>query len=232
MQLVRKSEERGGGNFGWLKTAHSFSFSDYYDPQWMGFRSLRVINEDYVAAAEGFPTHPHRDMEIITYIVSGRLKHADSMGTSSVIGPGEVQRITAGRGITHSEFNPDADRATKLLQIWIIPRERGLTPSYDQRYFGPEEKRDQLRLIVSPDGRDESISISQDASMYASILSEGASLSHSFGPGRHGWLQIVSGLVEANGETLAAGDALALSEAPELNIRAQRESEFLLFDLG
>ena len=232
MQTLRKSEQRGGGDYGWLKTAYSFSFSDYMDPQWMGFRSLRVINDDYVAAGHGFPMHPHRDMEIFSYIVSGRLAHKDSMGHEAVVGAGEVQRISAGRGILHSEANPDMDSEAHLLQIWIKPHTLGLEPSYDQRYFGPEEKRGRLKLIVSGDGRDGSIAINQDADVYASILGAGESVAHSFGAGSHGWLQIVSGEVETSAGMLSAGDGLALSEAGELAITGVRESEFLLFDLS
>jgi redox-sensitive bicupin YhaK (pirin superfamily) len=232
MQTLRKAEQRGGADYGWLKTAYSFSFSDYMDPEWMGFRSLRVINDDHVAAGHGFPMHPHRDMEIFSYMVSGRLAHKDSMGHEAVVGAGEVQRISAGRGILHSEANPDRDSDTHLLQIWIKPHTLGLEPSYAQKYFAPEEKANRLALIVSGDGRDGSISINQDADVYASLLDAGASVSHSFAAGRYGWLQLVSGSLTTSAGDLSAGDGLALSELGELSISATRASEFLLFDLA
>ncbi len=232
MIQIRKSEERGGGDHGWLKTHHTFSFNDYWDPKWMGFRSLRVINEDWVAPNNGFPTHPHRDMEIITYILEGKLEHKDSLGTGSVILPGDGQRMTAGSGIRHSEFNPSATDAAHLLQIWIQPEKAGLQPSYEQKSFPEEEKRGKLRVIASRDAQDGSVSINQDAKLYVSLLKPGDEVSHEFGDGRHGWLQVARGTVELNGKKLAQGDGAAISDEKKLSIKGSENAEVLLFDLA
>ncbi len=231
MIRIRKSDERGRGDHGWLKSKFSFSFANYYDPEHMNFRDLRVINEDLVAPDSGFPMHPHRDMEIITYIVSGELEHRDSMGNGEVIRRGEVQRMSAGTGITHSEFNPTSDRTTHLLQIWITPDRAGHTPSYEQTRFPDSDKRDRLRLVASPDGAEGSVTIHQDARLYASLLSAGQSVTHDLAPGRHAWVQLISGTLDVNGTRLDAGDAAAISDEPSLAIRAGEDAEFLVFDL-
>ncbi len=232
MIKIRRSQERGGGDHGWLKTHHTFSFNDYWDPEWMGFRSLRVINEDWVAPNNGFPTHPHRDMEIITYILEGKLEHKDSLGTGSVILPGDGQRMTAGSGIRHSEFNPSATDAAHLLQIWIQPEKAGLPPSYEQKSFPEEEKRGKLRVIASRDAQDGSVKINQDAKLYVSLLKPGEEVSHEFGNGCHGWLQVARGTVELNGMKLAQGDGAAISEEKKLSIKGIENAEVLLFDLA
>jgi quercetin 2,3-dioxygenase len=232
MIQIRSSEERGGGDHGWLKTHHTFSFSDYWDPKWMGFRSLRVINEDWVAPNNGFPTHPHRDMEIITYILEGKLEHKDSLGTGSVILPGDGQRMTAGSGIRHSEFNPSTTEAAHLLQIWITPEKGGLQPSYEQKSFPEEEKRGKLRLIASRDAQNGSVKINQDAELYVSLLKPGEEVTHEFDPGRHGWLQVARGAVELNGKKLEQGDGAAISDEKKLSIKGRENAEVLLFDLA
>ncbi|HST12507.1 MAG TPA: pirin family protein [Terriglobales bacterium] len=232
MITLRRSTERGGGDFGWLNTKHSFSFSDYWDPKWMGFRSLRVINEDYVAPSSGFPTHPHSDMEIITYVLEGKLEHKDSLGTGSVILPGDGQRMTAGRGIRHSEYNPSKDERVHLYQIWILPEKKSLEPSYEQKTFPTEEKQGKLRLIASPDAKEGSVKINQDARLYVTLLKPGEEVDHAFGKNRYGWLQVAKGSVEVNGQTLAQGDGAAISDEPRLNIKGAKDSEVLLFDLA
>jgi redox-sensitive bicupin YhaK (pirin superfamily) len=232
MIQIRPSEERGGGDHGWLKTRHTFSFNDYWDTKWMGFRSLRVINEDWVAPNNGFPTHPHRDMEIITYILEGKLEHKDSLGTGSVILPGDGQRMTAGSGIRHSEFNPSTTEAAHLLQIWIQPDRSGLGPSYEQESFPEEEKRGKLRLIASRDAQDGSVKINQDAKLYVSLLKPGEEVVHEFGQGRHGWLQVARGAVELNGKKLVQGDGAAISEERRVSIQGTENAEVLLFDLA
>jgi len=229
---LRRANERGGGDFGWLNTKHTFSFSDYYDPRWMGFRSLRVINEDYVAPASGFPTHPHSDMEIITYVLEGKLEHKDSLGTGSVILPGDGQRMTAGRGIRHSEYNPSKSEQVHLYQIWILPEKKSLEPSYEQKSFPTEEKQGKLRLIASPDAKDGSVKINQDAWLYVSLLKPGEEVVHDFGKGRHGWLQVAKGGIEVNGQRLEQGDGAAVSDEPKLTIKGATDSEVLLFDLA
>jgi len=232
MVTVRRKEERGGGDYGWLNTRHSFSFSDYWDPKWMGFRSLRVINEDWVAPGGGFPTHPHADMEIITYVLEGKLEHKDSLGTGSVILPGDSQRMTAGRGIRHSEMNPSTEEAVHLYQIWILPEKKGLQPSYEQKTFPTNEKEGKLRLIASHDATDGSVRINQDAQLYVSLLKPGEEVEHAFAAGRHGWLQVARGTVELNGKKLSAGDGAALSDEAVASIVAEDASEVLLFDLA
>jgi redox-sensitive bicupin YhaK (pirin superfamily) len=232
MIQIRPAGERGGGNHGWLKTHHTFSFNDYWDPKWMGFRSLRVINEDWVAPNTGFPTHPHRDMEIITYVLEGKLEHKDSLGTGSVILPGDGQRMTAGSGIRHSEFNPSAAEPVHLLQIWIHPEKEGLKPSYEQKSFPEAEKRGKLRLIASREASEGSVKINQDAKLYVSLLKPEEEVAHEFAAGRHGWLQVARGAVELNGKELGRGDGAAISNEKKLTIKATEDSEVLLFDLA
>jgi redox-sensitive bicupin YhaK (pirin superfamily) len=232
MITLRRANERGGGDYGWLKTQHTFSFNDYWDPKWMGFRSLRVINEDHVAPASGFPTHPHRDMEIITYVLEGKLEHKDSLGTGSVILPGDGQRMTAGRGIQHSEFNPSENEQVHLYQIWILPEKKGLEPSYEQKSFPRAEKQGKLRLIASPDAADGSVKINQDAQLYVSLLGNGEEVTHTFGKNRHGWLQVAKGSVEVNGQTLRQGDGAAISDEQKLSVKGLENGEVLMFDLA
>ena len=228
---IRRSEERGGGDFGWLKTQHSFSFDTYHDPRFMGFRSLRVINEDWVQAGHGFPMHPHRDMEIITYVLDGAIQHQDSMGNGSIIRPGDGQRMSAGTGVRHSEANASKTEAAHLLQIWILPDRRGHEPGYEQKAFPEAEKCGRLRLIASPDGVDGSVTIHQDAKLYASLLNPGQAVKHELGKGRHAWLQVARGAVELNGQSLNQGDGAAISDEPQLTVKATKDAEVLLFDL-
>ena len=228
---LRRASDRGQFDHGWLKTAHSFSFADYYDPRHMGFRVLRVINEDYVAAGRGFGMHPHHDMEIVTYVLEGELGHRDSMGTGSVIRPGDVQRMSAGTGVTHSEMNASKTQRVHLLQIWIVPDKQGYQPSYEQKAFSDADRRNKLRLVASPDGRDGSVSIHQDATISASLLSAGQQVEHTFDKNRYGWLQIARGSVELNGEKLTAGDGAAIRGPGAVPIKAVDDAEFLLFDL-
>ena len=230
--VVRKSEERGTADFGWLDSKHSFSFGGYHDPEHMGFGPLRVINEDRVAAGGGFPTHPHRDMEIISYVVEGALAHRDSTGTSSVIRPGDVQRMSAGTGVRHSEYNASETDPVHFLQIWIIPERQGLRPSYEQKTFAAEEKRGKLRLVGSPDGRDGSVVIHQDVDLYATLLEAGETVSHRVAAGRGVWVQVIDGALTVNGETLRPGDGIAISGAEGLRIEAQAPAEALLFDMA
>ncbi|HEX4802952.1 MAG TPA: pirin family protein [Myxococcaceae bacterium] len=232
MITVRRSEERGSANHGWLDTRFTFSFDQYHDPRFMGFRSLRVMNEDKVAPAAGFPTHPHRDMEIITYVLEGKLEHKDSLGTGAVILPGDGQRMTAGRGIRHSEFNPSKTEPVHLLQIWILPEQRGLEPSYEQKSFPESEKQGKLRLMASRDGADGSVRINQDAQLYGSLLSPGQQVTHGLGKGRYGWLQVARGAVELNGAKLNQGDGAAISDETTLTIKGTTDAEVLLFDLA
>ena len=232
MITIRKSEERGHFDFGWLDTYHTFSFDQYFDPAHSHFRSLRVINEDRVAAGRGFPTHSHRDMEIITYILSGSLEHRDSMGNGSVIRPGDVQRMSAGTGVSHSEFNPSQSEACHLLQIWIMPKLRNLTPSYEQKFFGEDKRRGQLCLIAAADGGDEAVTIHQDARVYASLLGAGQSIAYQLNDTRHAWLQIARGTLSLNGQKLDQGDGASMSSENQLSISAAAASEFLLFDLA
>lgn len=232
MIKVRKSDERGHLNFGWLDTYHTFSFGEYYDPRNMGFRSLRVINEDFVSGGRGFPEHGHSDMEIVTYILEGALEHRDSMGNGSVIRPGDVQRMSAGTGVRHSEKNPSAGESVHLLQIWILPSEQGIDPGYEQQNFAEDERRARLRLVASPDGREGSVTIHQDASLYATLLEEGQSVEHELRPGRHAWAQVARGAVEINGQSLGQGDGAAASEEEHIVITAREPAELLLFDLN
>jgi len=232
MITIRKSEERGHANHGWLDSYHTFSFASYYDPQHMEFRSLRVINQDKVAGGKGFCTHPHRDMEIITYMLDGALEHKDSMGNGSVIQVGDVQRMSAGTGVTHSEFNPSPTETAHLLQIWILPNQVNVKPSYEQISFDREEKLNQLRLIASPDGRDRSVTIYQDAYIFASILEDGAEVIHKVDQDRHVWLQVAKGSVLVDDSLLNAGDAIASDRLGDLKIIGKDGAEVLLFDLA
>ena len=229
---VRRSAERGGGDYGWLKTRHTFSFDQYRDPNFMGFRSLRVINEDWVAPGQGFPMHPHRDMEIITYLLEGALQHNDSMGNGSVIRPGDGQRMSAGTGVRHSEANPSHTEAAHLLQIWIRPDRAGHHPSYEQKEFPEAEKRGKFRLIASPDGENGSVTIHQDAKLYVSLLSPGQEVTHALPKDRYGWLQVAKGTVVLNGRALNQGDGAALSDERTVSLKATEEAEVLLFDLA
>ena len=232
MITIRKSGERGHFDHGWLDTYHTFSFDQYYDPAHMHFRSLRVINEDRVGAAHGFPTHSHQDMEIITYILSGALEHRDSMGNGSVIRPGDVQRMTAGTRVSHSEFNPSQTDPCHLLQIWIMPGARNLTPGYEQKFFARDELKGKLRLIASRDAKDGAVTINQDASVYAALLDADQSIDHPLDAHRYAWLQIARGGLEVNGAELRAGDGAAIKKESRLIISAAEDSEFLLFDLA
>jgi redox-sensitive bicupin YhaK (pirin superfamily) len=232
MITIRKAEERGHFDFGWLNTYHTFSFGDYYDPKQTHFRTLRVINEDLVQPAHGFPTHGHRDMEIVTYILQGALQHRDSLGTGSIIRHGDVQRMTAGTGVTHSEANPSPDTPVHLLQIWIFPREQGLEPEYEEKKFSDDEKRNKLRLVVSPGGEDGAVSIHQDAKIYASLLDESKEVVHTLANGRSAWLQVAGGSVTLNEVKLKQGDGAAVNQESNLRITAQESAEILLFDLA
>ena len=232
MIIIRKSGERGHFDHGWLDTYHSFSFDQYHDPAHVHFRSLRVINEDRVAPARGFPMHAHRDMEIITYILSGELEHRDSMGNGSVIRPGDVQRMTAGTGVRHSEFNPSRTEPCHLLQIWILPNARDLTPGYEQKFFADTQRKGRLRLIAAADGLEGAVAINQDARVYASLLDQGESVTHQVTVHRHSWLQLARGTLSVNGEILRAGDGAAISDESALTLLAEQDSEFLLFDLA
>ena len=232
MIKIRRSADRGHANHGWLDSHHSFSFSDYNDPRYMGFRSLRVINEDRVQPGAGFPTHSHSDMEILTWVLEGALEHKDSLGTSSRIRPGELQRMSAGTGVTHSEYNASPDALVHFLQIWILPERRGLAPSYEQRAFAIEAARDRLTLVASRDGRDGSITVQQDFALYAIAPSAGTRSSHPLAAGRFAWLQVARGRVRLGAETLAAGDGAALSAEPAVAFEALENSELLVFDLA
>ncbi|MFN3248217.1 pirin family protein [Roseibium album] len=231
-QLLRPSETRGEADFGWLKSKHSFSFGSYFDPDHISFGALRVINEDRVAPSAGFPTHPHQNMEIISYIVSGGLEHKDSLGTGSVIRPGELQRMSAGSGVRHSEYNHSDTDPVHFLQIWIVPEADGLKPSYEQKVFPDAERRDTLKLIGSRNGREGSVVIHQHVDLWASLLSADKSVSFDIKPGRKVWLQIVKGKLSVDGLSLAAGDGLGLLDAGKIDLVAQENSEFLLFDLA
>lgn len=229
---VIRSATRGHFDHGWLDTRHTFSFADYYDPERLGFRHLRVINEDRVTPGSGFPTHAHRDMEIISYVIDGALQHADSIGNGSVIRPGDVQRMTAGSGVRHSESNASDSEPVHFLQIWIIPDSRGLEPGYEQKHFGNEEKRGRFRLVASPKGADGSVTIHQDVRLYAAIVAPGEELRAEIGKERFAWLQVIRGSVETSGTTLTAGDGAALAEEEAIVVRGVEESEVLLFDLA
>ena len=232
MMHFRPAKERGHANHGWLDTYHSFSFADYYDPRHMGFRSLRVINEDRVAASAGFPTHPHRDMEIITYVLEGTLQHRDSMGNGSLIRPGDVQRMSAGTGVTHSEFNASETDPVHLLQIWILPERAGIEPSYEQTFFDPSEKRGRLRLVASREGSEGSVRVHQDLKLFAGLFDAGEAADYPLAEGRHAWLQVAKGRVAVNGKELEAGDGVAIGNESQLRIEGRQQGEVLLFDMA
>jgi redox-sensitive bicupin YhaK (pirin superfamily) len=232
MITLRRSEDRGHANHGWLDSHHTFSFADYFDPNHVGFRALRVINEDRVAPGRGFGTHPHRDMEIISYVIEGSIEHKDSMGTGSVIRPGDVQRMSAGSGVTHSEFNGSRTEGVHFLQIWIIPEQRGMKPGYEQKYFDASEKQGQLRIVASRDGRDGSVTIHQDTTIFATVLDSGQTVSHRLATGRHAWVHVVRGKVDVAGHVLQSGDAAAVKDETEITLSGREKTEVLLFDLA
>ena len=232
MITIRKSDERGRANHGWLDTRFSFSFADYFDPEHVQFRTLRVMNDDRVAGGGGFPMHPHRDMEIVTYVLEGALEHRDSMGNGSVIKPGDIQYMSAGTGVTHSEFNASKTYPVHLYQIWMMPEKRGLKPAYDQKNFTEAEKRGKLRLIASPDGREGSVKIRQDNELYATVLSVGDSVKHALKPDRHAYVQVARGSVELNGKPLDTGDGAAISAEKAVELTGVQDAEVLLFDLA
>ena len=232
MLQVRQSNDRGRANFGWLDSRHTFSFGHYYDPAFMGFGPLRVINEDRVKPGQGFDTHGHSDMEIISYVLDGALEHKDSLGTGSVIRPGDVQRMTAGTGVRHSEYNASESDPVHFLQIWILPEKNGLAPSYEQKHFSPEDRRGQLKLVGSRDGRDGSITIHQDVDLYATVLAPNEAVQHELADGRKAWVQVARGAVRLNGSELQTGDGVALDGAASIDIEATDDAEVLLFDMG
>jgi hypothetical protein len=232
MITLRKAQDRGHARHGWLESFHTFSFADYQDPKHMGFRALRVINEDRVQPNRGFGTHSHRDMEIVTYVLSGALEHKDSLGTGSVIRPGDVQRMSAGTGVAHSEFNHSATELVHFLQIWILPEREGLPPSYEQRHFTSEERSGALRLVASRDGRQGSVTLQQDVDLFACVLAAGAAVAHELRADRHAWLQVARGSCELNGTSLEAGDGAAISGERQLRLAAAKGAEILLFDLA
>jgi redox-sensitive bicupin YhaK (pirin superfamily) len=228
---IRKSQERGHANHGWLDSYHSFSFANYYDPEHMGYSVLRVINEDVIAPAQGFGMHSHRDMEIVTYMLQGALRHEDSMGNGSVIRAGDVQRMTAGTGVRHSEFNASSTESAHLLQIWLLPERDNIEPSYEERHFDAAEKQGRWRLIASHDGREGSLLIHQDIALYATVLAKDEQLSYDMGAGRSLYLQVARGSVDLNGETLVAGDAAKIDAQQTVALQALETAELLLFDL-
>jgi len=232
MITIRKAEERGHANFGWLNTYHTFSFANYYDRNYLGFRSLRVINEDRVQPGGGFPSHSHRDMEIITYVLNGALEHQDSLGNGSIIRPGEVQRMSAGTGITHSEYNPSKTDDVHLLQIWLFPDTPNLQPSYEQKQFAIAQNPNQLHLVAAPKGKNNAVTIHQDVELYAGILHPGQQISYCLSPQRHAWLQVAQGAISVNNNSLKAGDGVAMSNEEKLVISASEQAEILLFDLS
>jgi redox-sensitive bicupin YhaK (pirin superfamily) len=232
MIKVRQGEQRGASNLGWLDSKHSFSFADYYDPANMGFRALRVINEDKVAGGKGFGTHPHRDMEIISYVLDGALEHKDSIGTGSVIRPGEVQRMTAGTGVAHSEYNHSKSDPVHFLQIWIVPQARGLKPSYEQKVIPEAGRRGKLTVIASPDGRDGSVTVHQDMTLSTALLSPGDRVMFSIGDGRGAWVQVARGALKLGDVTLRAGDGAAIEKEREVTLEATEACEVLVFDLA
>jgi quercetin 2,3-dioxygenase len=232
MIKIRKSDERGHADHGWLDTHFTFSFADYFDPEYVQFRTLRVMNDDCVAGGGGFPTHPHRDMEIVTYVLEGALEHRDSMGNGSVIKPGDVQYMSAGTGVTHSEFNASQTAPVHLYQIWMFPEKKGLKPQYDQKNFSVAEKRGKLRLVASPDGREGSVKIRQDNDLYVTLLGSGESVRHELEPDRHAYVQVARGSVKLNGTKLEEGDGAALSEETSIELTGVKDAEVLLFDLA
>jgi redox-sensitive bicupin YhaK (pirin superfamily) len=232
MITIRKAGERGHFNHGWLDTWHTFSFAEYRDPEWMGFRGLRVINEDFVAPGHGFPPHSHRDMEIVTYVLEGQIAHKDSMGNGSTIVPGDLQHMSAGTGVQHSEFNPSATERLHLLQIWIIPAERNIKPSYSQLSFPAESRQGHLKLLAGPETMDGALKLAADARIFGTLLSDGQAVGHALEPGRHAWLQVARGSVEFNGQPMQQGDGAAVSDEGHLSIVSRGDSEVLLFDLS
>ena len=232
MIRIRKAAERGHANHGWLDTYHTFSFADYYDPAQMGFRALRVINEDRVAPGQGFGMHGHRDMEIVTYVLSGALEHQDSLGNGEVLRSGEFQRMSAGTGIRHSEFNPSASEPVHLYQIWLLPREQGIQPSYEQKAFAADQRQGRLRLVASPDAADGSLAIQQDARVYLATLAAGDTVAHPLATGRFGWLQVLRGNVTVNGSQADTSDGVAIGDEPRVTIAADGPAEVMLFDLA
>jgi len=232
MMEVFESETRGSADYGWLKAKHTFSFAEYFDPARVSFGSLRVINEDRIAPGKGFGTHPHRDMEIVTYVIDGAIEHKDSMGNGTIITAGEVQRVTAGTGVAHSEFNPSNDSELHLLQIWILPEKNGLQPGYEQIHVPRADKLNRLRLIGARDGREGSVTIHQDVDLYGSVLETGSSVKHRVQTGHRIFVQVVGGGIDVNGQPLAAGDGAKIEDIGELTISASSEAEFLVFDMG
>jgi redox-sensitive bicupin YhaK (pirin superfamily) len=232
MIAIRPAAERGHFDHGWLNTYHTFSFASYRDPRYMGFRALRVMNEDFVAPGQGFGTHPHRDMEIVTYVLEGALEHRDSMGHGEVLRPGEFQRMSAGTGITHSEFNPSESEGVHLYQIWLLPERDGIEPSYEQKRFAAEARHNRLRLVASRDAAEGSLLIHQDARIYLATLDAGTHVRHELAPDRHAWLQMLRGTVALDGHPMKAGDGAAVSNQNGLEIAAQLDAEVLLFDLA
>ena len=232
MIRVRKAQERGHANLGWLKTYHTFSFATYQDPKHVHFRALRVMNEDFVAPGQGFGTHPHDNMEIVTYVLEGALEHRDSMGNGEVLRPGEFQRMSAGTGITHSEFNPSSTEPVHLYQIWLFPKEQNIAPSYEQKRFAEEGRKNSWQLVASPDAADGSLRIHQDAQIFLAHLDAGQDLSRRFADGRYGWLQVLRGGVAVNGTQLEAGDGVAISSEPSISLQSMTGAEVMLFDLA
>ncbi|HEV3029760.1 MAG TPA: pirin family protein [Planctomycetota bacterium] len=232
MITIRKADDRGHARHGWLDSRHTFSFADYHDPEHMGYRTLRVINEDRVEPSQGFGTHPHRDMEIISYVLEGSLEHKDSMGTSSVIRPGEVQRMSAGTGVLHSEYNPSPTEPVHFLQIWISPEKKNLKPGYEQKAFPAEERNNKLRLVASRDGRDGSLKIHQDVELYTALLSKGGRVTHLLRAGRFAWIQVARGSVSLNGQALKAGDGASISGEKAVELSGAGNAEVLMFDLA
>jgi redox-sensitive bicupin YhaK (pirin superfamily) len=231
MLNLRRAHERGHAQHGWLDSWHTFSFADYQDAAHMGFRNLRVINEDRVQPGRGFGTHPHRDMEIVTYVLEGALEHKDSMGNGSIIRPGEVQRMSAGTGVFHSEYNASKTEGVHFLQIWMLPGQRGIAPGYEQKRFEPATRRGALRLVASPDGADGSVTVHTDARLYAALLEDGERATHTLAPGRSAWVHVARGQVEVNGHRLSAGDAASLSQEAAVELVGKKGAEVLLFDL-
>ena len=229
---ILKSDQRGHADHGWLNTRFTFSFADYFDPNHVQFLTLRVMNDDRVAGGGGFPTHPHKDMEIVTYVLEGALEHRDSMGNGSVIKPGDVQYMSAGTGVTHSEFNASEKEPVHLYQIWMFPDKKGYKPTYDQKHFSEDEKRGKLRLLVSPDGRDGSVKIRQDNELYATVLGANDAVQHPLKPERHAYVQVMRGSVTLNGTQLEAGDGAAISAEKKVELSGVKDAEVLLFDLA
>ncbi|MEN9890874.1 MAG: hypothetical protein RLY78_1169 [Pseudomonadota bacterium] len=232
MLILRRSIERGHADHGWLRSAHTFSFADYVDPAWPGFGNLRVINEDRIAAGTGFGTHGHRDMEIVSYVIEGALAHRDSLGHGATIVPGELQRMSAGTGVRHSEFNHQADAPTHFLQIWLLPRVAGIAPGYEQQAFAPADQRGRLRLVASEDGCDGSVTVHADAAIHAGRFDGDEAAELALAPGRRAWVQVVRGRVQVNGQELAAGDGLGLVDEPAVRLGAGQGAEVLVFDLA